>query len=120
MSSLFSSDNIKTPYWLSIKDNGKNTSSTNSTPVESKPANSTTNTNGTNPYKQPTTNLKKGSKGEGVKWLQWELNEAGYMIDIDGIFGQDTFNAVKKFQKSCKITVDGIVGKDTKKHLKSN
>ena len=73
-----------------------------------------------NPYSAPDRTLHKGDEGKLVKWLQWELNEAGYMIDIDGIFGQDTFNAVKKFQKSCKITVDGIVGKDTKKHLKSN
>ena len=61
--------------------------------------------------------IKKGNRGESVKWLQWELNEAGYNIDIDGIFGTATYNAVKKFQKSCKISVDGIVGNDTKAHL---
>ena len=73
-----------------------------------------------NPYSAPDGTLHKGDKGESVKWLQWELNEAGYKIAIDGIFGDKTFKAVKKFQKSCKITVDGIVGKHTKNHLKSN
>lgn len=73
-----------------------------------------------NPYKEPSTNLKKGSRGEGVKWLQWELNQSGYKLDIDGIFGSFTDQAVRKFQKSCKITIDGICGKVTRKKLKND
>ena len=72
---------------------------------------------GKNPYYAPYETLRKGSTGEGVKWLQWELVEAGYNIAIDGIFGDKTLKAVKSFQKSCKIDVDGIVGKDTKRCL---
>ena len=73
---------------------------------------------GTNPYTMPTTNIKKGASGDGVKWIQWELVEAGYSLTIDGIFGIQTESAVKSFQKSAKITVDGVVGKDTRKALK--
>lgn len=73
-----------------------------------------------NPFAEPTGNLKKGSKGNGVKWLQFELNEAGYGLDIDGDFGTLTHNAVKSFQKSSKLLVDGIVGKQTVKALKAN
>lgn len=72
---------------------------------------------GKNPYIKPILTLRKGSKGTGVKWLQWELVEAGYDIAIDGDFGDKTLKAVKAFQKSCKITVDGKVGKDTKRCL---
>ena len=70
-----------------------------------------------NPYSKPSSAIQSGSKGEGVRWLQWELNEAGFNLIIDGVFGDKTTKAVKKFQKSSKIEVDGIVGKITKKAL---
>lgn len=73
-----------------------------------------------NPYTKPTKDLKKGTKGDGVKWIQYELVEAGYKIKIDGVFGVSTENAVKKFQKSCKIKADGIVGSATRSKLVSN
>ena len=38
-------------------------------------------------------------------------------MTIDGDFGKDTLAAVKKFQKSKKLTVDGIVGKKTREAL---
>ena len=69
------------------------------------------------PYSKPSSTIQTGSKGEGVRWLQWELNEAGFNLIIDGVFGDKTTKAVKKFQKSSKLTVDGIVGKNTKKAL---
>lgn len=66
-----------------------------------------------NPYRKPTKQVKFGDTGESVKWVQYELNEAGYKIAIDGIFGTATLSAVRKFQKSCKITVNGLVGTKT-------
>ena len=58
--------------------------------------------------------LKVGSKGEAVKWLQTKLG-----IEADGIFGPITKNAVIKFQKTRKeITKpDGVVGNLTWKAL---
>lgn len=74
-----------------------------------------------NPFKEPTTNVKKGcGQTSYVKWVQVELVEAGYSIEIDGVFGKKTEKAVKSFQQSCKIEVDGIVGKETRKYLKAN
>lgn len=73
---------------------------------------------GINPYKEPLLNLKKNMYGEGVKWLQWELVEAGYKIDIDGEFGEQTEKALKDFQTSAKISADGICGRLTRKKLK--
>lgn len=52
--------------------------------------------------------LKKGSSGDEVKRLQKIL-----MLPIDGIFGSQTQNAVKKFQLQNNIKVDGIVGNVT-------
>jgi len=74
----------------------------------------------TNPYAEPMAIIKSGAKGTSVKWIQFELNQAGYNLDIDGIFGSKTLKAVKSFQKKMKLTADGIVGAKTKKALKDN
>lgn len=77
-----------------------------------------------NPYTQPTSTLRKGDRGEGVKWVQWELEEAGYDLSkhggIDGIFGSYCDQCVRAFQKSCKIGVDGIVGPATRNAFIAN
>lgn len=67
-------------------------------------------TNGSNNYSL----LKVGSTGTAVKTLQNNLNTLGYNCGIaDGIFGTNTKNAVKAFQKNQNIEVDGIVGSVT-------
>lgn len=67
----------------------------------------------------PTTTLKRGSRGEDVKWLQQKLTEKGYPVGtIDGIFGTRTEQAVKSFQMDA--FVDGICGKLTIEKLKEN
>lgn len=60
--------------------------------------------------------LKKEVRGNDVKELQRELVKRGYSVGkygADGIFGNETEKAVKKFQKDNKLTQDGIVGKNT-------
>lgn len=60
--------------------------------------------------------LQKGSQGSQVKTLQRLLSSLGYDIGsygADGVFGNDTTNAVKKFQKAKKLTQDGVVGQNT-------
>lgn len=73
-----------------------------------------------NPYHEPALSLRKGVKGQYVKWLQFELVEAGLKLAIDGDFGKKTLNALKTFQKSCKITADGICGQITRAKLKND
>jgi len=75
---------------------------------------------GDNPYKEPTMNIKRGMKGEGVSWLQWELKEAGFDLKIDGDFGPITGQALRSFQASCKIECDEICGPITRKYLKAD
>ena len=57
--------------------------------------------------------LKMGSSGSDVKKLQEQLNGAGYKLDTDGVYGQQTANAVKQYQKANGLSVDGIVGDQT-------
>ncbi len=72
----------------------------------------------TSPYTEPSYLIKYGSRGTGVKWVQDLLKKNGYTIDIDGIFGSKTKNAVKHFQKYNNLVQDGIVGSATRTALK--
>lgn len=55
--------------------------------------------------------LRRGAKGDTVKNLQERLNSLiGTSLVTDGIFGINTENAVKKFQKEKGLVVDGVVG----------
>ena len=68
--------------------------------------------------------IQYGQQGSNVKKLQTALNELGFNCgSVDGIFGDKTFDAVKKFQSSSNyggaISADGIVGPDTKKKFKT-
>lgn len=74
-----------------------------------------------NPYPEPIKILKKGSKGDGVRWLQRELQRLGYPIKADGIFGPVTEKFLRQFQISAFTDPkehDGICGPKTRDKLK--
>lgn len=57
---------------------------------------------------------KNGSKGEEVRKIQTKLKNWGYYSgSIDGVFGWQTENAVKSFQRKNGLQVDGIAGTAT-------
>lgn len=65
--------------------------------------------------------IRAGQTGDNVKKLQTALKDLGYNIGstgVDGKFGDNTFAAVKSFQKDNGITQDGIVGDSTKAKFK--
>lgn len=75
----------------------------------------------TNPYQEPTYLLyryKPLMNKEYVRWLQYELNEMGYGLAVDGLFGKATDAALRNAQKQLGITVDGKCGPDTRNALK--
>ena len=64
--------------------------------------------------------LKKGSRGSAVTQLQQLLKDKGYLTgSVDGIFGNQTYSAVRAFQKDAGLAVDGIVGSKTWTALQS-
>lgn len=63
--------------------------------------------------------LRKGSSGTAVAMLQAMLG-----VEVDGQFGNDTYNSLKAFQKNVGVTANGTCGIDTWKavieHMKAN
>lgn len=71
-----------------------------------------------NPYAEPTKIVKLGSKGNDVRFVQYELNRRWYRLVVDGCFGAKTDAAVRDFQKQNGLQIDGKVGPATLAALK--
>jgi len=73
------------------------------------------------PYKEPTNTIKRGSRGEGAKWVQWQLNRYGAKLTVDGKFGSKSESALKAFQMtvfSDPDEWDSKCGSKTRKELR--
>lgn len=71
-----------------------------------------------NPYPEPVTNVRMNSRGEDVKWLQWELNRRGFNLKIDGVAGTRTIGALMVFQSRYGLQPDGVCGAMSRETLK--
>ena len=61
---------------------------------------------------------KYGSRGSEVTQIQTKLKRWGYYKgNVDGIYGTQTLNAVKYFQRKNGLKVDGIAGPATLKAM---
>ena len=61
---------------------------------------------------------KMGSRGDEVRRIQQKLKNWGYYTgSVDGIYGSQMQNAVRKFQRDNGLTVDGIAGPKTLSYL---
>lgn len=61
---------------------------------------------------------KYGSRGDEVRQIQTKLKRWGYYNgNVDGIFGSQTLEAVKYFQRKNGLNVDGIAGPATLKAM---
>ncbi|MEA5417775.1 peptidoglycan-binding protein [Spirulina sp. CCNP1310] len=56
-------------------------------------------------------------KGNEVRALQAALREQGIRVSTDGVFGSDTEQAVKEYQRSKGMAADGVVGPATRRSL---
>ena len=65
--------------------------------------------------------IRRGSRGNYVCIAQDDLNTLGYKTGgLDGVFGEQTYNAVRKYQSSRGLSVDGIIGCSTWRSLQEN
>lgn len=65
----------------------------------------------------PNNILRLNSRGEGVREVQKALNNVGFHLTADGIYGKGTQDAVRSFQRSHGTGADGIYGPSTKQLL---
>lgn len=62
--------------------------------------------------------LQRGAFGEDVELLQQALRDNGFNPGrINGIYGEETENAVMEFQRLNNFSVDGVAGEETLKAL---
>lgn len=61
--------------------------------------------------------IRTGSKGIPVKLCQAALYQRGYVLQVDGDFGQETWKTVLAFQQDAGLEQDAVVGPKTWKKL---
>ena len=67
------------------------------------------------PYATPSAIVRYGARGVAVRWVQWQLNAAGYDCGaVDGIAGAKTCTAIRTYQRDHGLDADGVVGTKTR------
>lgn len=66
-----------------------------------------------------TAKIRPGHRGLQVSALQTILNSKGASIEVDGVYGRATRNALFNFQSTNGLQVDGVVGPNTRSALLS-
>ena len=65
--------------------------------------------------------IRRGSRGNYVCIAQDDLNTLGYRTGgLDGVFGAQTEDAVRRYQASRGLSIDGIIGCNTWRSLQEN
>lgn len=65
--------------------------------------------------------IRKGTRGNYVCIAQDDLNTLGYRTGgLDGVFGVQTEDAVRRYQASRGLSIDGIIGCNTWRALQEN
>ena len=71
-----------------------------------------------NPNAVAVPTVKMGTKGDNARLLQHNLNQCGYNLVEDGIFGKLSTAALIRWQYANKLTADGIYGKKSEAKMK--
>lgn len=61
----------------------------------------------------PASVLRRDMRGDAVRTLQISLGRHGFALQVDGIFGPRTEDAVRRFQERRGLVIDGIAGPAT-------
>ena len=105
-------------WYVNITANNGSSSTTNESSTSTTTNSDTSKSK--NPYKMLVRTIKKGSSGDDVKWLEYELRTHGYGCDLNGIFNDYDYKAVCDYQYKHGLTVDGEVGPKTIASLVAN
>ena len=77
----------------------------------------------TNPYPVPTRTIYRTTPtmtGDDVLWVQWELNQAGYNVEMDEHFGPDCEKKLIAYQTDHGLEVDGRCGPATRASMQAD
>ena len=61
--------------------------------------------------------IRKGSSGDGARWVQWQLRKHGGDLAVDGSFGAESQRTLRAFQQAYGLTADGVCGPTTRARL---
>lgn len=65
------------------------------------------------PAKKDKPTIQRGARGDSVKYAQGVLRKARYQVAVDGDFGLQTVDRVRRLQQREGLTVDGVIGPQT-------
>lgn len=71
-----------------------------------------------NPWRLGTRTLRRGSRGDDVRALQWLLTRLGYRTAISGTLGRGTVAALRRFERDAGLRADGVVSARTRRALR--
>lgn len=108
----YTAENRQINTIITFDPTGINEPITESTVEVTKPTTGTT-------YPVPTRVLRKGNAGDDVKWMQAQLNKAGFKLKVTGAFDAATVHALKCFQAAKKISITGTCAAPTVNALKA-
>ena len=64
--------------------------------------------------------IRKGSSGDGARWVQWQLRKHGGDPEVDGSFGEESQRTLRAFQQAFGVTADGVCGPTTRARLRAD
>ena len=70
-------------------------------------------------FPEPEGLVRRGDRGEDVKWVQHHLARHGFKVVVDGVAGRKTERAIRSFQRRSGLIADAIVGSRTRAALSS-
>lgn len=65
------------------------------------------------PAKKDKPTLRRGASGDAVLYAQGVLRKARYQVAVDGAYGLQTVDRVRRFQQRENLVVDGVIGSQT-------
>ena len=68
-------------------------------------------------YVEPTGLVRRGDRGDDVRWVQHHLARHGFKVVVDGDLGRKTERAIRSFQRRKGLVPDAVVGSRTRSAL---
>ena len=68
-------------------------------------------------FPEPAGLVRRGDRGDDVRWVQHHLARHGFKVVVDGDLGRKTERALRSFQRRKGLLVDAVVGSRTRSAL---